>query len=379
MRTLLNAQLALLDHSLATGATAAASSPPSTSSSSSYAVPPPMFDPYRNLQLPGIPVSSSLALSTSLLQAAGSLEALSYLQRTKTGTHSPASVTQSAHVQSPKNFDVSKRNCNDHNSRRARQSHGTKTSGIGEDFGEEMPSESRKYPSPHEHDDFNRKNVEDTALNLEKIEHRAKASIEKLRHILLRVKTRSPKDSSSPTESPRATCEDGQEQTIETSNGGIIQNNTCCGTPPPSLGVGQNGNETNLEKSTPNGQEIRAPALQNPYDTQYDAVTYTKSTVKFNKDTNTGIVTLVATVKGDVLDPSEYMKEKTIILAAQALSCVCASLEAKASSLSSPQSTTETDGCSTRMRPWRMPSSSLTTPRTPTATPPPRPTGSHTN
>lgn len=95
MRTLLNAQLALLDHSLATGATAAASSPPSTSSSSSYAVPPPMFDPYRNLQLPGIPVSSSLALSTSLLQAAGSLEALSYLQRTKTGTHSPASVTQS--------------------------------------------------------------------------------------------------------------------------------------------------------------------------------------------------------------------------------------------------------------------------------------------
>lgn len=60
--------------------------------------------------------------------------------------------------------------------------------------------------------------------------------------------------------------------------------------------------------------------------------------MKFNKDTNTGIVTLVATVKGDVLDPSEYMKEKTIILAAQALSCVCASLEAKASNVLSNDS-----------------------------------------
>ena len=66
---------------------------------------------------------------------------------------------------------------------------------------------------------------------------------------------------------------------------------------------------------------------------QHDAVTCTRSTVKFNKDTNTGVVTLVATVRGDLLDQSEHMKEKAIILAARALSCVCTSLEAKASNV----------------------------------------------
>lgn len=41
---------------------------------------------------------------------------------------------------------------------------------------------------------------------------------------------------------------------------------------------------------------------------------YMKLIVKFNKDMNMGIVMLVVMVKGDVLDLSEYMKEKIIIL-----------------------------------------------------------------
>lgn len=64
--------------------------------------------------------------------------------------------------------------------------------------------------------------------------------------------------------------------------------------------------------------------------THHDAVTCTRSTVKFNKETNTGVVTLVATVRGDPLVQDEHTNERAIIQAAHALAHVCATLEEKA-------------------------------------------------
>lgn len=87
--------------------------------------------------------------------------------------------------------------------------------------------------------------------------------------------------------------------------------------------------EKNLtDPTSQNGQDITSLNSQ-----RHDAVTCTRSTVKFNKDTNTGVVTLIATVRGDMSDQGEHLKEKAIILAARALSCVCTSLEAKASNV----------------------------------------------
>jgi len=122
----------------------------------------------------------------------------------------------------------------------------------------------------------------------------------------------------------------GQDKMTETMNGHCIQNSMYYGTPTHFIG-GQETSDKNLSEQLQNGQEFETIDSQNTY-AQHDAVTCTRSIVKFNKDTNVGVVTLVATVRGDLLNQGENMKEKAIILAAQALSCVCSSLEAKASS-----------------------------------------------
>jgi small-conductance mechanosensitive channel len=154
----------------------------SVNPTSSYAVSSPL-DQNQNFQPPGIPVSSSLALSSSLLQAAGPLKALSYAQRARARV---SNVTSPASSETCKDKDKAE---------------------------EEMPTlapESDRSTSPSERQE----DSEDTSLNLEKIERRAKASIEKLRHILLRVKTRSPEGSNAPSESSQRTCEDGTSISI---------------------------------------------------------------------------------------------------------------------------------------------------------------------
>lgn len=117
---------------------------------------------------------------------------------------------------------------------------------------------------------------------------------------------------------------------IETINGHCMQNNIYYGTPTHLIG-GQGNSDKNMSKPLQNGEEVGTLDTQHTY-AQHDAVTCTRSTVKFNKDTNTGVVTLVATVRGNLSNQGEHMKERAIILAARALSCVCSSLEAKASS-----------------------------------------------
>ena len=164
----------------------------SVNPTSSYAVSSPL-DQNQNFQPPGIPVSSSLALSSSLLQAAGPLKALSYAQRAR---------ARVSNVTSPASSETCKDKYND-------QRAATKTDKAEE----EMPTlapESDRSTSPSERQE----DSEDTSLNLEKIERRAKASIEKLRHILLRVKTRSPEGSNAPSESSQRTCEDGTSISI---------------------------------------------------------------------------------------------------------------------------------------------------------------------
>ena len=51
--------------------------------------------------------------------------------------------------------------------------------------------------TPQEDSGFNSLDPEDTSSSIENIERRAKASIEKLRHILYSVKTRTPENSGS--------------------------------------------------------------------------------------------------------------------------------------------------------------------------------------
>lgn len=127
-------------------------------------------------------------------------------------------------------------------------------------------------------------------------------------------------------------CSLGQERTTEPLNGHRPQTNIYYGTPTHLIG-GQGINDKNLNESSQNGQEVASLDSQQHAQHHHDAVTCTRSTVKFNKDTNTGVVTLIATVRGDMSDQGEHMKEKAIILAARALSCVCTSLEAKATSV----------------------------------------------
>jgi len=166
---------------------------------SSYVI-PSAYDLNQKFQSPGIiPVSSSLALSTSLLQAVGPMKALSYAQRV---------MTRASDVTSLANSDICKDMFNDQISKQHSFVTTTKNYKIEENFGEEMPTitlESKMPNSPCEQKDDSK----DTTLNLEKIEERAKASIEKLRHILLRVKTRSPESSNTPSESSHKICEDG--------------------------------------------------------------------------------------------------------------------------------------------------------------------------
>jgi hypothetical protein len=171
----------------------------SVNPTSSYAVSSPL-DQNQNFQPPGIPVSSSLALSSSLLQAAGPLKALSYAQRAR---------ARVSNVTSPASSETCKDKYNDQRAGWQDSLTATKTDKAEE----EMPTlapESDRSTSPSERQE----DSEDTSLNLEKIERRAKASIEKLRHILLRVKTRSPEGSNAPSESSQRTCEDGTSISI---------------------------------------------------------------------------------------------------------------------------------------------------------------------
>lgn len=158
------------------------------------------FDQNQNFQPTGIPVSSSLALSSSLLQAAGPLKALSYAQRPR---------ARASNITSPASSEICKDKYNDQ-SEPGWHNFVTETNTdykAEEKFGDEMPTlgpESDRSTSPSERQE----DSEDTSLNLDKIERRAKASIEKLRHILLRVKTRSPEGSNPPSESSHRTGED---------------------------------------------------------------------------------------------------------------------------------------------------------------------------
>ena len=158
-----------------------------------------LFDQNHNFHPPNIPISSSLALSSSLLQVARPLKALSYAQRTRARAHN---------ITSPTSSEVCKDKYNDQSSRWKNSLTTTKIYKAQENFEEEMPTlalESELFTSSRE----GQEDSKDTTLNLEKIECRAKASIEKLRHILLRVKTRSPEDSNTPSERSHKTYEDG--------------------------------------------------------------------------------------------------------------------------------------------------------------------------
>lgn len=166
--------------------------------SSSYAI-PSIFDQNQKFQPPTIPVSSSLALSSSLLQVVGPLKALSYAQRAR---------ARASNVTSPTNSDNCKDKYNDQGSRKYSFVTATKNYKEQEIFGEEMPRVAQEFDAPNSPCE-QRDDSKDTTLNLEKIERRAKESIEKLRHILLRVKTRSPENSSTPSQSSHKTCEDG--------------------------------------------------------------------------------------------------------------------------------------------------------------------------
>ena len=93
-------------------------------------------------------------------------------------------------------------------------------------------------------------------------------------------------------------------------------------------------NEEKRTEDPPKQERERdSPAVKSEHEgyAHHDAVTCTKSTVKFNKETNTAVVTLVATVRGDASVHDEHMNQRSVILAARALAHVCSALEEKAS------------------------------------------------
>lgn len=144
---------------------------------------------------PTISVTSSLALSGHLLQAPGPYKPSPCTSKTRSCgiTPSPEVVRDSLPLH------YADRSVGGWKSPLSATSSG----GNIEDKPEgEMPALGPFYSptgatTPQEDSGFNSSDPEDTNSSIENIERRAKASIEKLRHILYSVKTRAPENSSS--------------------------------------------------------------------------------------------------------------------------------------------------------------------------------------
>lgn len=145
---------------------------------------------------PTISVSSSLALSGHLLQAPGPYTPSTYTSKTRSCGKTPISEV----VRDSLLF-----NYEDHGSGAWKSPLSVASSGgyVEENFEGEMlalePFYSAGQPAgaatPQEDSVLNSLDPKDTGSNIENIERRAKASIEKLRHILYSVKTRTPENS----------------------------------------------------------------------------------------------------------------------------------------------------------------------------------------
>lgn len=181
--------------------------------------------------------------------------------------------------------------------------------------------------------------VKNKPSSLDRIEMQAKSSIDRLKDILYRLKTRPSSSEKSQSESGAPALARADE--IITSNALIINKEQ-------ELYISQKI-EVDLSTDVPNDAEIDLemedegenesdskvevsfpePGLMES-SVQLDAITYTNTTVQFDEETQTAIVTVSATVREADLGDLEAYAERAVAMATRALARTCLALDEKA-------------------------------------------------
>lgn len=158
---------------------------------------------------------------------------------------------------------------------------------------------------------------ENVERSLDRIEVAAKASIDKLRHIIYKLRTQDP-------EATSTTISSANGETVSGSTSAMIQRRD------EEIVIKQDfevelgsfgGNSSGSDGDDP----LEAEAF-----VHHDALTCTQTAVRIDEATGTAVVTVTATVRGgDIIDQALYT-EKSVALAARALARTCLALDEKA-------------------------------------------------
>jgi hypothetical protein len=153
--------------------------------------------------------------------------------------------------------------------------------------------------------------------SLDKVEEAAKATIDKLRHMIYNLRTQAPARSStisSSSEDLRASGSASAEIQTKEEDLFIKQNF--------EVALGSFGDDSSGEDGSDSPE---AEAF-----VHHDALTCTQTAVRIDEKTGTAVVTVTATVRGaEILDPGSYT-EHSVALAARALARTCLALDEKA-------------------------------------------------
>lgn len=198
-------------------------------------------------------------------------------------------------------------------------------------------SSSPSLPPSSQLVDFNT-----AASSIDRIELQAKSSIDKLKHLLYKLKTRppvaettvvraAPEDGGNIASSAAVVTDDQREvyisQKIEvdlSSPQDVIDSGT----------IDPSKTEVILPPDLPSEEAVDSGSgrtvKRTETTTQLDSVTCTRTTVQFDEENHTAVVTVTATVRGtDIIADSAYT-ERTIAMAAKALARTCLALDEKA-------------------------------------------------
>ncbi|GAQ80619.1 hypothetical protein KFL_000580130 [Klebsormidium nitens] len=182
---------------------------------------------------------------------------------------------------------------------------------------EESPGGRSRYPDSLR-DPSNRgaalEGEENVERSLDRIETAAKASIDKLRHIIYKLRTQAPEATSTEISTVSGDLLMGSAKFAGRDEEIFIKQDF-------EVELGSFGGETSGDESdSPDAEAF----------VHHDALTCTQTSVRIDEATGTAVVSVTATVRGgDIIDQSSYT-EKSVALAARALARTCLALDEKA-------------------------------------------------